>query len=67
MLEDSTLAGEGNPYHCGSKERERKKNPGAHDGIRNNERAAKFVVSKDWIMWGNDQGDKESKKVWRNK
>ena len=33
MLEDSTLAGEGNPYHCGSKKRERKKDPGVHVGI----------------------------------
>jgi hypothetical protein len=35
-------------------------------GIRNNERAAKFVVSKDWIVRENDQGDEESKEMFSN-
>lgn len=61
------VGGEGNPYHCGSKERERKEDPGVHDGIRNNEGAAKFVVSKDWIVRENDQGDEESKEMFSDK
>lgn len=60
------VGGEGNPYHCGTKECQREKNPGVHVGIRNNERAAKFVVSKDWIVRENDQGDEESKEMFSN-
>ena len=61
------LAGEGNPYHCGSKDRERKNDPGVHVGIRSNKRAAKFAVSKDWIVRENDLRDKESKEMFSNK